>query len=268
MRSVSYIHANYLQTQVSTFKRDSDSTLTIFLRLSKCPPVQLILWDASTTAESNIISWNKAYAPFPLPTFIHNKGYLLQEYDERTEQAVRTQSDPDGLDIQGVMWPEDRRLNHPIRQRRRLGDHHTWTIPFDTAGIEVSKTPDYVLEHACFTMDLDAEFDDDKMNRVQQERIRQYTIEMATLESKVLKHTYVCSVDDMKTFFSRRLLSFTLFELRKLDPAQRPTNYDEILRNPGDIDRLLGDFERPASWRYRDEEIPRWYQAFEKYKPA
>lgn len=257
---------NHLTAEIRTFKRESDSRIVIVLHVTNCPPPQSILLGTNTTGEVNIISWNKAYSIFPLPTFIQRKSYLLQGYDGLTENAVRHHARR-GLDVQGVMWPEEKRRNHPIQKRRRIGDRHTWTIHFDTRSVEVSQTPDYVLEHTCFTMNLDVSYDDDRWYHAPKEDVRHYTIQANTLQSKVLKHTYLYGVDDMGEFFSRRLHSFTVLELRKLDPAKRPTNYDQILGNLDDIDGLLGDFERPASWRYRDEDFPRWYKAFEMYKP-
>ena len=257
---------NQLRVQSRTFKRDADSETWISLQITNCPPAQCILQATDTTAEVNIIGWNKAYSVFPLPTFIQHKSYMLQHCDEYTEESVRELC-RSGWNVQGVMWPEEKRSNHPIRERRRIGDRYTWVIHFDTRKVEWSKTPDYVLEHACFKMDLSMNHDDDKLYDREEENVRYYTIEAKTLTSKVLKHSFVYGEDDMKNFIFPRLHSSTILELRKLESEQRPTNYDYILRNLGDIDGALADFDRPASWRYRDDEFPEWYKAFEKYKP-
>ena len=257
---------NQSRLQCRTFIRNTDSNVEIFLQITDCPPAQFILQATETTAQVNIISWNKAYSVFPLPTFIQRKSYMLQCCDEDTGVLVRELC-RSGWNVQGVMWPEEQRSNHPIRERRRIGDRYTWVIPFDTRKVEWSKTPDYVLEHACFKMDLSMNYDDWKFYDREQETVRNYIIEAKTLESKVLRHTYVYGEDDMKDFIFPRLHSSTILELRKLESEQRPTNYDFILGNLGDIDGALGDFDRPASWRYRDDDFPEWYKAFEKYKP-
>lgn len=241
------------------FRRDADSDIEICLKITNCPPVQQILWDAETTVGVNILSWNKAYSVFPLPTFIQHKCYLLQTFDEVCQEEARYRSRL-GWKVQGVMWPEERRRNHPIRERRRVGDRYTWTIPFDTRKVESSKTPDYVLEHACFTMDLSKGYDDDEVYDGKG-GVRNYAIELDARESRSLKHTYLLGNDGWD-FISRRLHSFTILELRKMDPAKRPTNYNQILEN---LDNF--DFSPDASWTYPDDEIPTWYKAFEKYKP-
>ena len=169
------------------------------------------------------------------------------------------------MNVQGVIWPEEKRRNHPIRERRRVGDRYTWIIPFDTSKVEWSKTPDYVLEHACFAVDQTSDNDDESYNQDRGD-VRYYTIVANTLESKVLKHTDLYGDVGMRDFMIRWLHSYTILELHMLDPAQRPANYNQILANPGDIDRALRDFDPPASWKYRDDEFPKWYEAFEKRK--
>lgn len=47
-----------------------------------------------------------------------------------------------------------------IRERRRIDDRYTWTIPFDTRKVEYSKRPGYVLEYSCFKIDLSVSYDD------------------------------------------------------------------------------------------------------------
>ena len=165
------------------------------------------------------------------------------------------------------MWPEDTSRNDPIRTRRRIGDHYTWAIPLNTEGVVSSKTPDYVLEYSCFEMDLSMSYGDDEGYDMSKEDVRHYKLRYSRLESKVLKHTYLYGQSVMKDFFKRRLHSFVILELRKLDPAQRPPQYDEILKNRGNIDALLEGFNRPASWTYRDDQIPTWYRAFERLHP-
>ena len=213
-----------------------------------------------------ILSWNRAYSLFALQTSIQHKSYLLHQCDGITEQIARSDSQ-EGWLVQGVMWPEDKRRNDPIRKRRRIGDHYTWTIPLNTKGVESSKTPDYVLEYSYFQMDLSMNYDTYERYDAKKEDVRHYKISVSRIESKVLKHTYLYGQSSMKDFLMRRLHSFVILELRKLDPAQRPTQYDHILRNRGNIDTLLDGFNRPASWTYRDDQIPTWYKAFERLNP-
>ena len=248
------------------FNKDAASKTSVYLYITSCPPVQVILNGMTTTVGGCILSWNKAYSVFALPTSIHHKSYLLHECDGRTEQSARSDSQ-EGWLVQGVTWPEDTRRNHPIRERRRIGDHYTWTIPLNTQGVESSKTPDYVLEYSCFKMDLSMSYSNYEKYDTRKEDVRHYKISVSKLESKVLKYTYLYGDVVMKDFLMCRLHSFVILELRKLHPAQRPTHYDQILRNRGNIDTALEGFNRPASWTYRDDQISTWYKAFEKLHP-
>ena len=174
------------------------------------------------------------------------------------------------MNVQGVMWPEGQRSNHPIRERRRVGDRYTWMIPFDTRKVEWSKTPDYVLEHACFQINSQSVNYNDNDNvfyHYGMEDARNYTLTARVLESKVLKHTYTYGGEAMIKFLLPRLHSSTVFELRRLSPRQRPANYNQIMQDRGDVENADVEFDRPASWTYRDDEFPAWYQAFEKFSP-
>ena len=106
-------------------------------------------------------------------------------------------------------------------------------IPFDTTNVEPSKTPDYVLEYACFKMDVSMSHAYNK--GYHEEDVRAYTIETHTLKSRVLKHTYLCIDAYMRRIFRSLLNSFALLKVRALDPAKRPANYDEIMRNPSTV---------------------------------
>ncbi|KAM0805777.1 hypothetical protein BDR22DRAFT_816662 [Usnea florida] len=251
------------------FTRDTDVKSAIRLHTMHCPPVFNAVSEADFTAQVNIMSWNKAYSVFALPTFILKTCYLLRSWDERAANSANILSRK-GLNVQGVLWPEDKRRNHPIRARRRVGDRYTWTIPFDTKKVQMSKTPDYVLEHVCFECSaLDAEYDDNEPYPDLQGEIRYYCLSMGVLESKVLKYSYTFGEFAMREFFKARLHASTILELRKLNAAERPPNYEQILLHTTSdaIDGALWGFNPPTSWIYRDDEVAKWYKAWEMHKP-
>ena len=215
------------------------------------------------------MSWNKAYSVFALPTFILKMCYLLQPWNEHAASSANCLSRK-GLNVQSVLWPEDKRGNHPIRARRRVGDGYTWTIPLDTKKVQTSKTPDYVLEHACFECEgLESEYDDNEPYPDVEGKLRYYRLTMNLLASKVLKYSYTYSELAMQEFFEARLHASTILELRKLNAAERPPNYEQILRSSSrTIDGALWAFNPPTSWTYRDDEVPKWYKAWEMHKPG
>ena len=82
------------------------------------------------------------------------------------------------------MWPVDTCHNHPIQERKRIGDRYT----FSTEKVESSKTPDYVLEYSGYNMDLSMSYSD---YDTKMEDVRHYKISISRFESKVLKHTRI-----------------------------------------------------------------------------
>ena len=95
---------------------------------------------------------SKAYAVFPLPTFLDYNSYLLDIVDDcRSTLAKYTQR---GWRTQDVLWEEDESLYPPIRKSRRIGDVYTWMIPFDPINVDKSTIPDINFEIAEFRMGI------------------------------------------------------------------------------------------------------------------
>ena len=266
--SVRVLMLNHMLLQRRMLTRDTDVKRAIRLHMTEEPPIYNVFREAYFTAEANIISWNKAYSMFALPTYVLKTCYSLSAWVERSANSAQVLSRR-GLNVQGVLWPEDKRRNHPIRERRRVGDRYTWSIPFDTRKVQTSKTPDYVLEYACFEcIAIGGEYDDNEPYRDIGGEVRHYYLGMDTLESKVLKYSYTLRDFDMRAFFNARLHASTILELHKLNAAERPAGWEQILLNPSHtINLALRGFDPPPSWTYRDDEIPKWYKAWEMLNP-
>ncbi len=232
-------------------------------------PMRAIFDLMPTTVVTDIMSWNKAYSLFPLSTHIQRKGYLLKELEDYITSAEYTQQ---GWKLEELMWPEEKRLNHPIRHTRRVGDRFTWTIPLNTEGVTGSKTPDYVLEHACFGTSVNGDdgSDADLSNLFyntppdsslsDHERVSHYTITARKIIAKTLKYAYTCSNTRMRDYIRLRVDRTTLMELRKIGLQ----DFDEYVADPHNIHKRIENIERPATWTYWDDELPKWYKAWEQ----
>ena len=226
-------------------------------------PIKSILRGFYSTVLVNIMSWNKAYSAFPLSTFVQHKGYQLKALDEYFAPLVSKYSRR-GWNMQEIMWPEERRVNHPIRKHRRIGDRFTWTIPFNTKGIKWSKTPDYVLEHACFRILCPRPGYPDPNAAIHEHRGPKYFyIDAEIFHGPTLKYAYLHGGDDLVYFLGIRVDQSTLMELRKLEPSARPANYDNLVQDPRRFYQRAF-FPKPDSWTYRDDELPGWYKAWEQ----
>ena len=98
--------------------------------------------------------------------------------------------------MQEIMWPEEKRINHPVRKYRQLGDRFTWTIPVDSKKVEWSKTPNYVLEYASFGtvsnheyLGLDERYIDYQHLPEQHAGPRCYGIDAVLFAGRTLKYT-------------------------------------------------------------------------------
>ena len=168
-------------------------------------------------------------------------------------------------DMQEIMWPEEKRINHPVWKYRQLGDRFTWTIPVDSKKLEWSKTPDYVLKYASFRMvsnheypGLDERYIDYQHPQEQHVGPRCYGIDAITFVGRTLKHRYLRPGHEyeLECFLGVRVDQSTQLE----ELSKRPLNYDQLIQNPHDLYRHI-DYERPETWTYRADDFPGWYQA-------
>lgn len=218
-------------------------------------PLRAILCNFHSTVVVNFFAWNKAYAIFPLPTFVHHKGYLLKPLDNYLSALLEKYSRR-GWRIQGGMWPEESRSNHPIQAHRRIGDKFTWMIPFDTSNVGWSKSPDSVLEYGTFGTET-----------IQGDPTRSYKIQAAPFDAGVLRHHYLYNSLSWMKFLGERVDALTILELYKLPPTLRPARFQGALSETDQIDRValyldMSEFQKPVGWTYWDDEVPKWYQAW------
>lgn len=243
----------------STASRDNHIRLLLTGQPASCA----ILSGFRLTAVCNICSWNRAYALFPLPTFIYRKAYLLgpmnSNFAKQIAKAARA-----GLKVQDILWHEEQTINHPIRKQRRVADRLTWTIDFPTHGITCEpKSPDFVLGYSHFTLSL-------RKDNVS--GLDYYDLRAALLKSETFRYQYTYgkgpdedSEPSWVKLLDDRTNRLTLLALRHLHPANRPANYHNICSDPKRVNEWpLAGFAKPDSWTYWDEEVPGWYQAWEQ----
>ena len=224
-------------------------------------PIESILEFFCSTVVVNFMSWNKAYSVFPLSTFVQYKGYelgakcprscFLKEY---TGYPLR------GWNMQDLMRSEEKRLNHPIRTYRRVGDGFTWTIPFDTENVQGSKLPDYVLEYACF-----------QMQSRQTTHFTDYQIFTYEYKDRTLKYRYLSNWD-MLGFIRDKIDCSTAIEPRKMDQSARSGVRHPRMEPWGgsiSLDAKIPDWYREWERQIGDGEIfPEFYERSRFWKPV
>lgn len=245
--------SNHAQIENNEEERTTEPSSTkIQLVVTQGMPVESILKGFCSTMFVNFMSWNRAYSVFPLSTFIQYKGYQLGGPFSRSPSLLNEYS-LRGWNMQKLMWLEEKRLNHPIRTYRRIGDGFTWTIPFDTKSVQWSKIPDYVLEYACF-----------QMHSRQDMGPIAYQISTTEFIDQDLKYRYLSNFN-MLWFLREKVDCSMLIEPREMDPSARPVVYAGRIDN-GERSwqyRIVGSGQW-ESRTSRDAEFPDWCREWER----
>ena len=245
---------NYLQMVTM---QNSRSQLNVLLTTG--PPILEVLNQGSgSTVTRNFMSWNKAYSIFPVPTFRLYKGYLVDPCETPIGNAVYRL----GWRLQDVQWPEETKQDKSLGPLRRIGDKYTWCIAFDTDGVDGSLKPDYILESSTFSIE----------NYLQPGTLlRCYKFSAELVRSCILKYEHVVGGDHphhlrstWPGFLHDRLNGLTRVELLRLDHSHRPAAYHDLMRGAARHDEIDGGIlEKPLAWTYYDEEILKWFRAWE-----
>ena len=204
----------------------------------------------------NVITWNKAYAIYPLQTFVRHKTYLTKQISEVYGKLLLKYAQR-GWDTGDVLWPEECPSNHGLSGLRRIGDKYTWVIPLDTNGIPPSKVPDSVIEHSVFQVKL--------LTPTGLHKTHQYFVECSEFSSHVLRFNYLHPSLRVRSFWldfaGQRLERLTELELYK-------TNQHALARTvvPEQYYYQLSPeaVRKPASWKFYDDHIPGWYKTYEE----
>jgi hypothetical protein len=84
----------------------------------------------------NLMAWSSAYAVFPIPTFVHRKGYMLESLSHRSIHQHMRKWTTRGWEFDQMLWPGGGRSKHSIQPRRRKGDRSTSKISFDCTDLD------------------------------------------------------------------------------------------------------------------------------------
>ncbi|MCJ1431823.1 hypothetical protein MMC27_001178 [Xylographa pallens] len=237
---------------------NSRGNTEIRITLTKYPPLREVLGDSYSTGQVNFMTSSKAYAVFPLPTFLQYKTYALNILDEAcwSTMAKYTQR---GWRTQDVLWEEEESPYHPIRKLRRIGDHSTWMIPFDMTIVEKCSMPDEVFEKAEFGMALSSDgHPNTELN---------YTIEMEIFSAFTLRYQYMFAANDddfWNNIVEDRTDRLTNIEKMKLDEKYRSSFDDARYLAINSYPDSVKSFEAPNTWTYYDDELPKWYEAWKE----
>lgn len=238
--------------------------LKVQLILAQGPPIQAILRGFYTTIVVNFLSWNRAYAIYPIPTFLNHKGYMLRdeaEFEENLASKYRSR----GWSYEDVEWTTGNPTNHLMKLPRRVGDRYTWQIDLDTTNVSPSQMPDSVLDYAEFGI---RNFFSNQFPQ----RFAHYPISAKAFRACTLRHEYLYAPNGWIEFLQEKMDHFTLRELRKLTLAERPADdaLNDLIGDGNGVYQRVDDivdsqgWVKPDTWTYYDCEIPDLYREWEQ----
>lgn len=266
--------------QVRTYTRrnaESVSDLKIQIVETNFLPIAPILNGFYSTHVVNLITWCSAFAIFPIPTFVQHKCHMLKSLSDQCLHPILRKWAKRGWDFDQTLWDEEEPRASSIQRRRRVGDRYTWRMSLDTSNLPCSQMwipQDYGIQNNVFEMEKMGASNARRDNLPTVPHYRTQ-IRCSEFRSPVLRHTYVVTPSWME-FIGRRLDRATYMEfLTKLEPS----DWAKIDRERGLIERTMQQieprslhelgsrkdnkyFDRPSNWRYYDEDMKSWYDAW------
>ena len=230
-------------------------------------PIASILSGFYATHVVNVITWSTAYAIFPVPTFMQHKGYMLEPLSNKFIRSILRKWGTRGWEFDQTLWPEEETDTHSFQPRRRVGDRYTWKISFDRANFDCSQgiaADDDGIQNNVFEMNQRKATSDDAEGIIPHYKIN---IDQSSLRSSVLRHEYVAP-KSWKDFLAARLNRATRMQIvTKLDPVDWPEGVMDIdgfnrVHGIGFTFWDLRYLNRAKNWRYHDEDMGRWYDAW------
>ncbi|KAM0228854.1 hypothetical protein ACHAP5_011834 [Fusarium lateritium] len=238
------------------FRRDDVPDLCIVIKTATSSPIVEIINKAQTTADLNMISWNKAYSLLPLPTLVSHKFYPLKPFDNAFGKTLRQYTEQ-GWTTRDMLWPDMTRELIPQKECHRVGDSRSLIVKLGKTP-DGDFTPDYVLEANVFSMLWESDSTHRSLAIGTESVIKSFT----------LRHTYsngskgiACA--SWKRFLDERLRRWIFVEMIKMDREQRPRGF--YFLSPGNYNVTIpSDYKPPGDWDYADDQIIPWFREWER----
>ena len=252
---------NSIQVRTLVMQRADSTEAQVQIVYTTHQPLLEILNGFYTTLVVNLISWNKAYAVYPQPSFLYHKTYLLKPMSDYFGKLLAKYEER-GWRSQDVLWPEDEASHGSMGESRRLGDRFTWIISLDTRGVNRCDTPDSVLDYAGFGL-----------GKRKNAALEYYQTDARRFSALTLKYRYIFPENRSEFWFrflGPRMDRITLMELYKIPSASRSQLIQYAMQDRRERLRLLDDelaqcgIQLPSY----DHVIPGWYAEWEKQQAS
>ena len=234
-----------------------------------------IIKDYYSTLVLNFYTWNKAYCLFPYLTIRQRTGVLLRpilEMETRLRPVITkylrrdyehtTTLDPEMEAIGYINGLKVKNGPH-----RRIGDSYTWRINLDTTGINTSglnMVPDFVLEYGAYSVTYKSVW-----HRIGEPEYF-WSLTCDAFENPILKYKFMYDNGAPYDAPNRRWVE---------EMGLRGNKYTKLAAWLFEDEYILGYLRtgyipwtikfpnpKPEGFRYRDEDVPKWYHLWEQQK--
>ncbi|KPI41620.1 uncharacterized protein AB675_9044 [Cyphellophora attinorum] len=251
--------------EVKSYRRLDSARSKVQIIATQYQPINAILTGFYMTAVLNIISWNKAYCIFPYETMVQRKTFMLKECNEYFEGLLFKYSRR-GFVNEDIVPPGDHLPASSLQGIRRIGDSRTLTVELPKDGVHPkSVASDVALEYSGFDFEPVRVLTDDPID----EPTCHYRIMTRRFVHISLRQEYSFpTACELQELLGGRLHKSAKMSLLSMPPADRPkwfggaygrTSIDHYWRGHSAKKPPHG-FKRPHEWRYRDADVPHWYQ--------
>ncbi|KAG5781305.1 hypothetical protein H9Q73_005035 [Fusarium xylarioides] len=238
------------------FRRDNTPDLYIVIIATTDSPVVEIVNKALTTADLNVISWNKAYCLLPIPTVVFHKFYPLKPFDNALGKSLRHRSKR-GWTTRDILWPDLTTQLISRKECHQIGGPSSLAIELGNEP-PGDYTPDYVLEGSVYSV---------VWKLIDTGRLLSITMQRAPV-SYALRYVYANGevghgCKDWESFLCDRLDRWTYVEIAKMDREQQPQGFYHM--TPGNYRvRIPAGHQVPETWDYADDQIISWFREWEE----
>ncbi|KAF4994657.1 hypothetical protein FGRMN_5654 [Fusarium graminum] len=235
--------------------RDKDPDFSITIKATASLPIVDIINSAGTTADLNLISWNKAYSLLPLSTIVHHKFYPLKSFDDNFGRKLRQYANQ-GWTTRDMLWPDMTRQLIPQRECHRIGDLGSLAIKLGGTP-HGDLPPDSALEGNVFSVLWES-------NSAHSRLI--LSVE-PTIKSLALRYTYTNGgrgrAREFKQFLDERLRRWIYVEMTKMKSEQRPGDFYFVHSWSYKVTIPTG-YTPPEDWDYADDQMGAWFHEWKE----
>lgn len=243
-------------SEQTIFRRDSTPDIYIVIMATPDSPIVEVLNKALTTADLNVISWNKAYCLLPIPTVVSHKFYPMKPFDNALGKSLREQAKR-GWTTKDMLWPDLTTQLISRKECHQVGGPSSLIIKLGNKP-PGDYTPDYVLEGSVYSVVWKFMNTGRCLSVTMKPAPVSYALRYAHANGEV---GHGCK--DWERFLCDRLDRWTYVEIAKMDREEQPQGFYDMA--PGNYRvRIPDGYQLPETWDYADDQIIPWFQEWEK----